>query len=196
MLIMGAANTYSNIMGSGEPVFLEAPWLAWCLSALVPIGSVAFKYVSNFFDHASSKKRYAIFIFILTTFAIIAWAVMFAQNFNGIAGGMDWDSLGSSDGGKGSLMVFLQIAAEILISAALFLAIEDISIKYNPDILKNNPDHTEFSAALKKHKAEHEATGKKRNTDHTAFVLLKNQRQQHLNMRSTEFAALILSRPL
>ena len=196
MMLMGAANTYSNIMASGVVVFLEQPWLAWCISAMVPASSMVFKRFSDFFDYKTTKRRYAICIYVITSITIIAWMILFAQSFNGVAGEIDFTALGNSDGGKGALLVFLQTACEVLIAAALFLAIEDITMKYNPDVLKDNPVFHQMTGALKKHKAEHDALSQKRNKAHTAHTLLKNQRQQHVNNRASEFAALILSRSL
>lgn len=79
---MGAANIYANLMAAGEPVFLEQPWLAVCLSALVPCGSTALKFISHFFDHAYTKKRYALGVYVLTILAIAGWSVTFSLNFN------------------------------------------------------------------------------------------------------------------
>ena len=193
MLVMGSANTYSNIMASGEIVYLEQPWLAWCIAALVPAASTVFKYVSHFFDYEKTKKRYAVVVYVLTIISVCAWAVLFAHTFNGVASTLDWNTFSSSDGGKGSAMVILQMASEVLIAAALFLAIEGINIKYNPNVLKNNPDYAEITKALNKHKADHDQISQKRNAAHTELTRLKNERQKFLLHRSTEFASLIMS---
>ncbi|MES9863531.1 MAG: hypothetical protein ABW157_13570 [Candidatus Thiodiazotropha sp. LLP2] len=191
---MGAANTFANLMASGEPVFLDRPWLAVTLSALVPCGSMALKFISHFFDHAVTKKRYALGVYVLTIIAILAWCVNFSINFTGVTGGMDWDALGESDGGKGPLLVFLQIACEILIAAALFLAIEEVSLTYNPPAYDDNPEFIEIDKAFKAHKPDHEKLVEHRNRVTSTLAILKNTRQQHVNNRLLDFHALISSR--
>lgn len=191
---MGAANTYANLMAAGEPVFLEQPWLAVCLSALVPCGSTALKFISHFFDHAHTKKRYALSVFVATILFIVAWSITFSLNFTGVTGGMDWEALGESGGGKGSLLVFLQIACEILIAAALFLALEDVSLIYNPPAYDLNPEFVEIETAYKALKPEHDKLGQQRNQATSALAMLKNARQQHVNNRLLEYHAYLASR--
>lgn len=194
MMGMGGANTFANLMASGEPVFLDRPWLAVTLSALVPCGSVAIKFISHFFDHAATKKRYALGVYVLTIIVIIAWCVNFSINFTGVTGGLDWDSLSESDGGKGPLMVFLQIACEILIASSLFLALEEVGLQYDPPAYVINPEYVEVEKAWREHKSGHDELGQQRNRVTSALTALKNARQQHVNHCLVDFHALIASR--
>lgn len=196
MLSMGAVNVDTNLVSSGEPVFIDHPWMAWCLSALLPAASTAIKFISSYFYHAASKKRYALFIYVLTAIAIAGWAVSFSFNFTGVTGALDWDALGHDDASKGTSFVLLQIACEMLTGAALFLALDEVSQKYNPDLLKDNPDYLEIEKALKKHEAEQEKLGQRRNQVHAELVRLKKARQEYINNHLADFYALMASRSI
>ena len=189
-LIMGAANVYSNLMASGEPVFLEQPALAVFLSMLMPAGSTALKFISNFFDYQSTKKRYALFIYSLTAFALLAWSVLFAMNFTGVAGGIDWETLGESDSGTGSFLVWIQLVAEILVAAALFLAAEEIYLKYVPNDYTENPDYTNAKKALDAHIISHEKLRDARGKNIADIAVLNAARKAFINERMADYMAL------
>ena len=125
-LFMGAANVYSNLLASGEAVFIDQPYLAVFISMLMPAGSTAIKFISNFFEYQTSKKRYALFIYSLTTLALLTWSFLFAMSFSGVASDIDWESVGEATNQTDSFLVWIQLVAELLVSAALFLAAEDI----------------------------------------------------------------------
>ena len=181
---MGAANVYANLMASGEPVFIEQPWLAVFLSGLVPAGATALKFISGFFDYARTKKRYALSIYVVTALVLLIWSVSFSLNFTGVTGGMDWDAFGQDDGGKGPFLVWIQIVAEILVAAALFLAAEDIYLKYAPDSYIENLDYLNSAKALKAHSAEHDALRDTRNANHARIAQLTAARQAFINERT------------
>lgn len=161
VMVMSGANIYSNLMASGEPVFLDQPWLAICIAALAPCASASFKMMSSFFEYQSTKKKYALGVHILTLLITTAWTVSFALNFTGVGGGLDLDAMLDGDGGKGAVLVWLQLACEILVAASLFLALGEIAVKYSPFILTENPDHINISKSLKSHKDDHEKLSEK-----------------------------------
>jgi len=142
-LFMGASNIYSNLMASGTIVFLEKQYLAIFISALLPTGSIALKYASNFMRLDSSRRRYAQCVYTCTILSLLAWTILFSMNFSGVSGGLDIDAL-LDDSGSENLLVWIQIMAELLVGSALFLVIEDIMLKYNPEVVDVNPKYTQL----------------------------------------------------
>ena len=51
---LGMGNVYANLVASGNAVFIEKPWLALMISALMPIASVSIKFVTSFMTYDSS----------------------------------------------------------------------------------------------------------------------------------------------
>ena len=74
--------------------------------------------------------------------------MLFAMNFTGVSSGIDWDSIGESDGGTSAYLVWIQLVAEMLVAAALFLAAEDIYLKYAPNLYTENPDYNNARKAF------------------------------------------------
>lgn len=154
-LLAGASNVFSNLMASGNDVFIENPWLAIALSSLLPIGSLSIKQISSFFDFDRTKKRYTFVIYGLLIIVVIIWSVLFALEFPGISTSIDvGDLLVSSK--RGSSLVWAQLATEMLAGSALFLAMERIAIKYKPNYLIENPEYREAVRAVASHAAQHE----------------------------------------
>ncbi len=155
MMVLGLSNVYSNLMASGEPLFLEEPWLAWSLSMIVPAASFAIKFVSNFFEYDTTRKHYAKFIYFLMFAGIIYWSALFSQNYQGLtSSGIDWNNLLEGGGGD-PIFVWIQLITEILIASALFLVIEDIYKKYYPTYFTPNPEYVEAERALASHRKTH-----------------------------------------
>lgn len=189
-MVMGAANVYANLMASGEPIFLEKPSLALFLSLLVPTGSAALKFISNFFDYDKTKKRYALGIYILTALTLLTWSVCFAMNFAGVSGGLDLDALVEGDNGSGVLLVWTQLAAEILVAGALFLAAEDIWNKYQPELYTESLEYKNIESALKKHLTIHDDLREQRNKVHMRIHELTSKSQAGENESIAEFNAM------
>ncbi len=187
-MFMGAANIFTNLMASGEPVFIENPTLAMCLSALAPLGAMALKFVSSSFEYYQSKKRYTTFINVLTALSLLVWSILFSLSFTGVASSINFETL-DEETGTGSLLVWIQIVAEILVASALFLAAEDIYIKYAPDTYVENLEHINISRALKAHMIKHERLRDERNANHGSIVQLEAERQAFINERIAEYLA-------
>lgn len=188
-IVMGAANVYANLMASGEPVFIEQPWLAVSLSMLVPAGSTALKLVSNYFDNFAAKRRYALGVYGLTAVVLAAWTIVFAMNFQGIAGGIDWESF-MEPSGKGPLLVWLQLFAEILVAGALFLAAEDLYSKYSPHSYTENPAYLNVKKALAVHLITHEKLRDERSRIHARIIELENARASFVHEQVVDYHAL------
>ena len=188
--VMGAANVYTGLMASGQPVFIDAPYLAVFISMLVPAGSACIKFVSNFFDYAGSKKRYALCVYLAAGLALFAWTIVFAMNFSGVAGDIDWNALMEPGGKGGGLLVWLQLVAEMLVAAALFLAAEGIYFKYSPHAYRENLEYINLGKALKTHKEGHEALSAMRAKTHARITELENARDVFVRAQLVAFQAM------
>lgn len=190
VLVMGWSNTYANMMASGEPVFLEQPLLAMCIAALVPCASMIFKYISQFFSYGKTKKRYAQSMYGVTLLVILAWTVLFALKFQGAASGLDPDTVLEGDGGKGAILTWLQLVCEILVAGALFLALEDISLKYDPQSKDKNSDYIELDKSIDVLKNKKANLNKAHNENHKDIIRLESACEIFVLERLAEFNAL------
>lgn len=185
---MGMGNVYANLVAS-NPVFIESPWLAVMISSLLPIASVSIKFVTNFMAFDRSRKRYALFIYIATGIAFLCWAVLFGLNNTGVASTVNWDSFGETTN-LGSAFVWAQLMVEVLAASALFLAAEDIYMRYSPDVYLENPEYVEIEKLLKDHLAVHEGMREQRGTLHGQLVKLTADRNAFVNERIVEYISL------
>lgn len=190
VMVIGAVNIYTNLMASGEAVFIDQSWLAWCISLLAPASSLAFKFISNFFEYETSKRRYALCVYCFSALAILGWSIAFSMSFTGAAGGFDLETALEGDGGKGALLVWLTIIAEILTAGALQLALSEISRKYSPDLYRENMAYINAEKALKKHRDHHEVLSTKRGNNFSEVVSLENKRKTYIAEELGKFFAL------
>ncbi len=186
---MGMANVYANLMSSGNSVFIESPWLAVMLSTLLPIASVSIKFITNFFEYDHSRRRYALCIYMLTLIALLIWSVLFALNFSGVSSGIDWNSF-EQGSGTGAALVWSQLIVEMLAASALFLAAEDIYMRYSPDRYIENLEFIEVSKALKEHLAAHEALREQRGNMHGRMVELEAEHDGFINKKIVEYISI------
>lgn len=189
-LIMGTSNVFVNLMAAGDPIFIEKPYLALFIALLVPAGSTALKFISGFFETFKAKKRFALTIYILSALSMLGWSVAFALNFNGVSGAIDFDALGEGDGGKGALLVWLQLVAEILVAGALFLAAEEIILKYAPETYVENIEFLNAVNAHKTFEAQHTSLRDRRNDAHARLAELEAGRKAYVNERVAEYIRL------
>lgn len=143
----GCSNVFANLMSAGIPVFLEHPALAWTLSAIVPAGAFVLHAGVSFLDLERTRRTYAKGIFAATGILLLIWTVLFAMNFSGVSGSFDVLSLGESSG-SATAFVWVQLASEIVIAAALFLVIESLCAKHQPDHYARNPEHEQLATSL------------------------------------------------
>ncbi|PCJ99557.1 MAG: hypothetical protein COA45_05865 [Zetaproteobacteria bacterium] len=176
ILVMGASNVYANLIASGQPVFIDNYWLAISLSMLMPAASLSLKFTHHIFESYRARKIFSRSIYGTTLTALLAWSVLFAMNFDGVGGEINWDDLGESNN-TGTALVWLQLIAEILIGGALSIALTDKIAKYFPDNDSENPEWRSIDAALKRHKTSHSQLSKQRGKSHEGVTALSSARE-------------------
>jgi len=186
---LGMGNVYANLVSSGNAVFIEKPWLATMISALMPIASVSVKYVTNFMIYDSSRRLYAKCIYAATGMAFLFWGGLFGLTYSGVASSIDWDSFGESTD-YGFAFVWSQLLVELLMASALFLAAEDIYMRYSPDVYIENLEYLELEKALKEQRTVHEALREKRGELHGRLVELEARREAFISDKVMEFVSL------
>lgn len=154
-LTMGTATVFANLMASGQPVFIERPWLAMCLSALPSCGSIALKAVLPLFESARAKHFYKCVIFGLTGLALLTWTFTFAANFTGITPDIDSENVLTTSA-AGASLVFSQLIAELLIAGSLFLAADEIASKYTHYDYAQDGEFFQSDSAVNAHLVDHD----------------------------------------
>jgi len=185
-MVMGAGNVYAVLISSGDSAFIEDPWLAVMLSMLVPIASTSIKFVTNFMVLDSSRKAYAISVYGLTLVFLLAWGVLFSLNFSGVAGGFDWETVGEANSTANAL-VAVQLFCEVLSAASLFLACEEIYIRYAPYIWVRNSEYVETDKALVAHLSAHQRLSEQRGKKHGKLLEISAARKANVNNQVAEF---------
>ncbi len=184
---MGWSNVYANLLASGEPVFIENTWLAAMLATLAPLASVSVKWMTHFLRYDTSRRRYAIAVFMTTLVVLAVWLVLFVKSFPGIASPVLLDMADGFD--TGSLLTWSQLTLEILVAACLWLAAEDIWIKYAPGWTVENPEYVELDKAISELKPSLDVLSQ----SHSALVGRKTEleadRQAYVNDRVASFYA-------
>lgn len=180
VLIMGAGNVYANIMGSGNGVFLDAPYLAALLSALLPAGSIALKFVADTIDSAEGKALYIKTIHGLTVVVLLAWTALFAWIFHGVSSQLTIDDLEGSNIATTAL-TWVQLLAEILVGVVLFQVAADIASKYAPNTSTPNSDYIEIQSAIKEEEALNQRLREGRNEKRGVKVALEASLQAFVN---------------
>lgn len=132
LAITGSLGAYANLIGSGAPVFIEKPFIAALLAAMVGSATVALKGIGLVLETARARKRYRQTIFAATALVLFAWTGVFAARFHGLSpGSLDLDAALSPAGGwLDGAFVWLQLAAEILAGASLWLAADALAARY------------------------------------------------------------------
>lgn len=133
LLGLGVANVATTILSSGIPIFLEQPWVAWMLGGLVPAASFTLKYFYHVFRLDRTRYLYAMTIYAVAIVLLFLWVILFAATFDGVTGGVDWESLGSGGGHDwlGQLRTAVQILGEVFCGAALFLVIDRLHSEFS-----------------------------------------------------------------
>ena len=180
-MVMGAANVFANLMASGTPIFIEDPWLAVSLSMLMPIGSTAIKFVTHAIHIDYWRTKYCQLIYGLTFLLFIYWGFLFSETYTGATGGLDIDALINGSGSSSSALVRTQLFLELLVASALFLALEDIVMRYYPDMWVSNVEFYVVSQDLKTHLIEHEKLNKSRAETHGRLASLRALRELRVN---------------
>ncbi len=143
MLGAGAANIQGNLVASGLPLFTLNPVFAWLFAMLAPAAALAIHSFGAAFHTSAARLRFQMAIFAATGVTVLGWSWLFADLFHG-TGGLDISF--EESGLKDTLFVWLQVAAEILVGASLFLIMEHIAAKYSPNTWVQNQEHVELHA--------------------------------------------------
>lgn len=183
---MGMSFLVSNLRMS-DPIFIQYPLLAIMVSTIVPIISLAIKFVSNFFTYGHNRIRYGKFIAFLTCFSAAIWIYLYGQVYPGVS--LDYENFGE-DHGLGSAMVWAQLSTEILATSTLGLMAESIYMRYYPDSFIQNPEYIEIERALKDQLAEHEKLGKGLGEVCGQITELEASREAYINEKIIEYICL------
>ncbi|NQY65602.1 MAG: hypothetical protein HRT38_18215, partial [Alteromonadaceae bacterium] len=178
-----------NLMASGTPAFLNDPWLAKSLAFIMPIGATAIKFVTQFIDSELWRRRYSFTIYVITTLLLFAWTALFAMNYSGVSGEINIDPF-AEQSYTANWLVWSQLAVEIFAASALFLAVEDIYLRYAPETYMKNPEYAEAEKALKSHREQHKKICNELNEKHAQLSVFQAKRQAQINTKTVEFIAL------
>lgn len=146
LLALGSTNVATVILASGIPIFLDQPILAWLLAGLVPAAAIALKSGSNLLQLDQSKRNFSIAVFVLACIAAVVWVILFSLSFEGATPDINLDDLFADEASGHDLTALrntVQILAEVLIGAALFLVVDKIIASHRYDYRKANEAHPE-----------------------------------------------------
>jgi len=188
---LGAANVYANLMGAEIPIMMEAFWLPITLSMLLPIGSVAIKFMTNIFRYDASRRLFALCLYTTTTILVLIWSYLFAESFASVTGGgIDVEALLSGSGGShGTMLVWVQLLVELLAGSCLFVAAESISIKYHPAYSCENPEYLDTKRAAKEHQPKHDTLRDELGQLRGRLISLDAERDALIKQHIDEFIA-------
>jgi hypothetical protein len=178
VLTMGAANVYANIMGSGNGIFIDEPYLAVLFSALLPAGSLALKFITDAIESAQVRSLYTKALHVLTVLVLLAWTVLFALNFPGTAAHFTFDDLESSNA-LSIALTWNQVVADLLVGGVLFQVAANVYAKYTPS--KDIPDYIETEAAIKEEETLNKRLREERNEKRGIKVALEASLQAFVN---------------
>lgn len=187
-LVLGWSNVFANLIAN-NPTFIERPWLAASLAMLLPIGATGLKFVTNFIQLDVWRRRYCLLIYTLLFSLLLTWGVLFGLNFNGAAGGMNWEALGEAND-SATALVYVQLLCEMIGATALYLAFEEIAGRYSPDSWIKNAEYFEATTALKAHLANHDKLRDQRNKAHGRLASLRALREKKINEAVAHYLAL------
>lgn len=188
VLTMGAANVYANILGSGNPVFIENPALAFFLSLLLPASSLAMEFVSGRLESDRSKAIYSKSLYGLMVLSVLSWTVLFSLKFHGLSQSIGLDDLGESDLAS-SALTWIQLVAEMLVGFVFCHEASDRCRKYAPNAYIRSPEFIEADSALKVHAQSNDAIKERLNAARGLVMELTSSCQLFIN----EMVALYLS---
>lgn len=149
---------YSNLIGTGLPVFIEQPLTAVTLAAIAPATGLAVKLMSSMFRTDRAHRRFTWVLNGGAMLCALSWVVLFADQFHGLNAGSIgsglfdeptlWEKL------KPTLFVFATLATEISVGAVLANRLDAIARSYAPERSNINPEF-EFIVDREKLLAQH-----------------------------------------
>ncbi len=185
MMVISAVNLQSLIENSYQPVFINAPWKAWAISMLAPGASICLERISEAFTHDQTKLLFKKIISLLTAFVIVAWISLFSMTFDGFSTPNigDFASIDAFETGTQDtrLYSFIQLMAEILISACLFMRLESLYAHYQPAKKEPNPQWQTLDEKINHRKIERKDVVKRLEQETERHTQLVNARQSFIN---------------
>ncbi len=186
---MGALNLNFAMRTSFSPIFIESPFLAWGLAMLLPLGSLALKFASDYLPTNSSRRRYELSVFLINGGALGVWAYLFAQAYPGVAVQIEFDVLLSGSHG-GSSLVLTQLLVELLTGSSLWIAASGIYRRYQPDMLDDNPQYIALTRTVKAQRGLVKELSDAYGICRGKVARLEAQRDLYINKRCIRLAAL------
>jgi hypothetical protein len=151
LLVIGVNTLATYLMGSGFIMFARQPILAYVLSCVNLAVSFALKSIARLLSDRG-RRRYEL---LLAAFGIgcgAIWILTFALLFANFSGGSLDEIVQTLQSGTSSfrkslenVFVGAQLFSEIAIAATLWLHMEGISSRHNPNLVASaNPEHEAY----------------------------------------------------
>ncbi|OXT01981.1 hypothetical protein B7H23_03320 [Notoacmeibacter marinus] len=158
--IASYVTAYSNLMGTGSPVFIETP-VAYFMAAMAPLAGFCLKLFGNVFRSDRGHHRFTIVLFSMAVILAAAWALLFAKLYHGLS----TDGIGTGlfdeptlwDSWRDTIFISVTLLTEITLSAALASRLDRIARIYSPDFWHRNPESLTLEQDLKDAKRDVDA---------------------------------------
>ena len=180
VLCAGSANVYSAILAEAQPVFLEQPFLAMFLACLLPAGSVAIHSLGDLLPSDRSRERFMRAILLLTALFLVVWAILFGFNFQIGDNAMDFDTLGEPTDHTATAFTIVQLLAEMLCGAALFLIAGHIHRRYCGETTIPNPEFLTLRDHIADLRPIREDAHERRKASRGRMMQLRAMREAHI----------------
>ncbi len=168
------SNVLANLIGTGNPVFLDSPSVASGIAIIAPAAAVAIKILPSAFKRDAAQALCKRFITALTALGVLGWLILFSVSFDGLSNNLpDLNDFSLEGNSTGNWLSFTQLFVEIMVSACLFIRFSDILAIYEPQHKANNPEWDKLSADLEQAKLVSASA-------QTAFEKASNALSQHL----------------
>ncbi len=185
MMVISTINLQSLIENSYQPVFINAPWKAWAISLLAPCASICLDMLPKAFVLDQTKLLFKKIMHLLTAFVIVLWILLFSMTFDGFStlsigdlASIDAVETGTQDT---RLYSFIQLMAEILILACLFMGLESLFAHYQPVKKEPNPQWQTLDEKIRHRKIERKDVAKHLEQETERHTQLVNARQSFIN---------------
>lgn len=190
LMAMASINVFSNLMASGEGVFVKHPWMAAMISMLAAAGSLAVKFGVEAFHSPNHRRRYTQCVYLAASVSLLIWLPLFALKFKGVASEPSFMPLDVNSGdAAGSALVLAQLVAEMLVGAALFQAAMAIYQRYVPDNPEINPDYLANQKDVESQERVLAALMKERRQVTKVVTRLENEREKLVIENATAYIA-------
>lgn len=139
VLLTSLFGAHGALVASGVPIFIADPTLPFLIAAIAPTASVAFKFIASAFRNEAARKKFRFGVHCASAASFATWLLLFAAKFDGFGGGLDL--FDEPNGLIDRAFTALQIGAEVLIGASLFLNLDRLAARYAPDFEVPNFNH-------------------------------------------------------